>query len=290
MTATGPGLRQVTSNGPSPRLACTAAVAALAIAGGVLAQASGPLDIYADDSQPRRQPAVTAFPDYPAEERRDRVEGETTVCFRIDAAGQIVRPKVRSSTLRAFEKPAMAAIRESLFEPLAAGEVESPADVCRVYRFRLKPIAAANSAPPPGDTALAAAVADVATAPPGAALAPIELGYPATTAADAPLAAESASAENAATDGDAARRKTAEVTVVTSTQQDSVAICKTRRRPGSMIAATICYSPEEQIAIENAKLRTIKDFDTEQRWREQAINEARIESASPSGGNIGPSN
>ena len=285
MTATAAGLRQVTSNGRSARHACAAAVAALAIARGVLAQASGPLDIYADDSQPRRSPAVTAFPDYPVEERRDRVEGETTVCFRIDAAGEIVRPKVRNSTHRAFEKPAMAAIRESLFVPLAAGEVESPADVCRVYRFRLKPIASANAVLPE-DTALAAAVASVATESPGvAALAPIESGYPATTATDAHLAAESAPAENEATSGNAAGGGTAEVMVVTGTQEDSDPICKTQRRPGSLIAATICYSREEQLALENAKLRTIKEFDNEHRWREQAINEAKLDNAPPPGGN-----
>ena len=285
MTATAAGVRQVTSKGSSARHACAAAVAALAIARGVLAQASGPLDIYADDSQLRRSPAATAFPDYPAEERRDRVEGETTVCFRINAAGEIVRPKVRSSTHRAFEKPAMAAIRESLFVPLAEGEVESPADVCRVYRFRLKPIAAANAVLAE-DTGLAAAVASVATESPGVApLAPIESGYPATTATDAHLAAESAPAENAATSGNAAGGGTAEVMVVTGTQEDSDPICKTQRRPGSLIAATICYSREEQLALENAKLRTIKEFDNEHRWREQAINEAKLDNAPPPGGN-----
>jgi TonB family protein len=281
MTATAAGPRQVTSNGPSARLAWAATVAALAIARGVLAQASGPVDIYADDSQTRRSPAATAFPDYPAEERRDRVEGETTVCFRINAAGEIVRPRVRSSTHRAFEKPAMAAIRESLFVPLAAGEVESPADVCRVYRFRLKPIAAANAALLE-DTALAAAVAGVATASPAvAALAPIESDYPATTATGAHLAAESAPVENEATSGNAPGEETAEVMVVTGTQADSDPICKTRRRPGSMIAATICYSREEQLAMENAKLRTIKEFDNEHQWREKAINDAKMDNAPP---------
>ena len=163
------------------------------------------------------------------EERRDRVEGETTVCFWIDAAGEIVRPKVRNSTHRAFEKPAMAAIRESLFVPLAAGEVESPADVCRVYRFRLKPIASANAVLPE-DTALAAAVASVATESPGvAALAPIESGYPATTATDAHLAAESAPAENEATSGNAAGGGTAEVMVVTGTQKTAIPSAGKRR-------------------------------------------------------------
>jgi TonB family protein len=254
-------------------------VAALAIARGVLAQASGPVDIYADDSQTRRSPAATAFPDYPAEQRRDRVEGETTVCFRINAAGEIVRPKVRSSTHRAFEKPAMAAIRESLFVPLAADEGESPAEVCRVYRFRLKAIAGANAALPE-DTALAAAVAGVATVSPDvAALAPIEFGDPATSATDGHLAAGSALADNEATGGDAVGGETAEVPVVRATEDS--AICKTRRRPGSMIADTTCYSGEDQVALENAKLRTIKEFDTELRWREQAINEAKMDNAPP---------
>ena len=293
MTATAAGPRQVASNDPSARLAWAATVAALAIARGVLAQASAPLDIYTDDSQTRRQPAATAFPDYPEEERRDRVEGETTVCFRIDAAGEIVRPKVRSSTHRAFEKPAMAAIRQSLFVPLAAGEVESPGEVCRVYRFRLKPIAAANAVLPE-DTALPVAVASVATASPGVpALAPSESGYSATTATDGHLAAESAPAENEATAGNAAEGETSngetdEVMVVTDIEQYG-AICKTRRRPGSMIAATICYSPEEQVAIENAKLKTIKDFENEVRWREKALIDAQIDSA-PGGGSTGPGN
>jgi hypothetical protein len=48
-----------------------------------------------------------------------------------------------------------------------------------------------------------------------------------------------------------------------------------------MIADTICYSGEDPVALENAKLRTIKEFDTELRWREQAINEAKMDNAPP---------
>jgi len=89
------------------------------------------------DTATDRSPAVTAFPRYPPLAWRDRIEGETTVCFSIDTRGRIVRPSVRSSTHRIFEKPAMRAIRRSSFEPLAAGEKPAAVKTCRTYRFRL---------------------------------------------------------------------------------------------------------------------------------------------------------
>jgi TonB family protein len=92
------------------------------------------------DSSSERSPAVTAFPKYPSIARRDRIEGETVVCFTIDARGRIIRPSVRSSTHRIFEKPAMKAIRDSSFAPLAEGEEPASAKTCRTYRFRLDPL------------------------------------------------------------------------------------------------------------------------------------------------------
>jgi TonB family protein len=99
------------------------------------------------DSSTERPPAVTAFPKYPSVARRDRIEGEATVCFNIDKRGRVVRPSVRSSTHRIFEKPAMAAIRRSSFEPLEAGEKPAAAKTCRTYRFRLDPVNARNGEP-----------------------------------------------------------------------------------------------------------------------------------------------
>lgn len=96
------------------------------------------------DSSTERPPAVTAFPKYPSVARRDRIEGEAMVCFNIDKRGRVVRPSVRSSTHRIFEKPAMAAIRRSSFEPLEAGEKPAAAKTCRTYRFRLDPVNARN--------------------------------------------------------------------------------------------------------------------------------------------------
>ena len=98
------------------------------------------------DSSSERSPAVTAFPKYPSVARRDRIEGETVVCFTIDARGRIVRPSVRRSTHRIFEKPAMRAIKESSFTPLAEGEKPATAKTCRTYRFRLDPLNAGNDA------------------------------------------------------------------------------------------------------------------------------------------------
>lgn len=267
-------------NGRSIGLAGAAALLALAGAYGASAQAGGPLDTYADDAL-RRWPAVTAFPEYPEEQRRDRIEGETTVCFRINAEGKIVRPKVRSTTHRAFEKSAMAAIRESLFVPLAAGEVESPAEVCRAYHFRLNPIAVADAAPP-GDSATAMASGSALSAR-IAGLAPLEPADPATIAAAARAAAESAAAGQPATAIDTA-------SLLTAAEEDGERVCTTRKRPGSMIATTTCYSRAEQIALENAKLRVIRELEIEQQWRDHVINEARMDNAWPRGGNIGPNN
>lgn len=101
------------------------------------------------DSPSERMPAVTAFPKYPSIARRDRIEGEAVVCFHVDARGKVVRPSVRSSTHKIFEKPAMSAIRRSSFAPLNQGEKPATAKTCRTYRFRLDPVNTAAIAVPP---------------------------------------------------------------------------------------------------------------------------------------------
>lgn len=120
----------------------------LATAPVALAQEESTVQHFTDSSSDRA-PAITAFPKYPAIARRDRIEGETIVCFIIDARGKIIRPSILSSTHKIFEKPAMRAIRSSSFEPLAAGEQMATAKTCRTYRFRLDPVTAdtAHNAP-----------------------------------------------------------------------------------------------------------------------------------------------
>jgi protein TonB len=96
------------------------------------------------DTATDRIPALTAFPRYPSIARRDRIEGEATVCFKIKANGRISRAVVTDSTHRIFSRPALRAIKKSTFEPLGPGQVLDTARTCRTYRFRLDPILVKN--------------------------------------------------------------------------------------------------------------------------------------------------
>jgi TonB family protein len=92
------------------------------------------------DTNTDRTPALTAFPRYPSVARRDRIEGEATVCFKIRADGKISRPVVTDRTHKIFAKPALRAIKKSTFEPLGPGRILATARTCRIYRFRLEPV------------------------------------------------------------------------------------------------------------------------------------------------------
>lgn len=94
------------------------------------------------DTSTDRTPAKTAFPEYPRIARRDRIEGDATVCFRIDARGRIRSPRIRESTHPIFKRPALRAIRQSSFEPLAPNNIVAQGLSCRTYRFRLEPVLA----------------------------------------------------------------------------------------------------------------------------------------------------
>jgi TonB family protein len=100
------------------------------------------------DSETDRTPSLTAFPKYPSIARRDRIEGEATVCFNIRADGKISRAIVTDRSHRIFAKPALRAIRKSNFEPIAPGQVVATTRACRVYRFRLDPILVRTVTPP----------------------------------------------------------------------------------------------------------------------------------------------
>ena len=96
------------------------------------------------DTSTDRVPALTAFPRYPSVARRDRIEGEATVCFNIRANGRISRPVVTEYSHRIFSKPSLRAIKKSSFEPLGPGQLLKTARTCRTYRFRLDPVLADN--------------------------------------------------------------------------------------------------------------------------------------------------
>ena len=92
------------------------------------------------DTSTDRVPALTAFPKYPSVARRDRIEGEATVCFKIKANGKISRPVVTEYSHKIFSRPSLRAIKKSTFEPLAPGQILATARTCRTYRFRLDPV------------------------------------------------------------------------------------------------------------------------------------------------------
>lgn len=98
------------------------------------------------DTSTDRVPALTAFPKYPSVARRDRIQGEATVCFKIRANGRISRPVVTDYSHKIFSKPALRAIKKSSFEPLGPGQILKTSRSCRTYRFRLEPVLAENDA------------------------------------------------------------------------------------------------------------------------------------------------
>lgn len=96
---------------------------------------------HVEDASSDRTPLVTAVPKYPEAARRDRIEGEATVCYTIDVRGKIRRPTVKKSSHRMFAKPALRAIKQSSYEPLQGDDKASVARACRTYRFLLNPVA-----------------------------------------------------------------------------------------------------------------------------------------------------
>ncbi len=94
-----------------------------------------------EDSNTDRAPSITAVPQYPKTARRDRIEGETTVCYKIDKKGRIINPSVRHSSHKMFAKPSLKAIRHSSYEPLRPDQEMSIVKTCRTYRFLLNPVA-----------------------------------------------------------------------------------------------------------------------------------------------------
>lgn len=94
-----------------------------------------------EDSSSDRAPSVTAVPQYPKSARRDRIEGEATVCYIIDKKGRIINASVRRSSHKMFAKPSLKAIRQSSYEALGPGEEVSSVKTCRTFRFLLNPVA-----------------------------------------------------------------------------------------------------------------------------------------------------
>ena len=106
-----------------------------------IAEEDGAVVTHLFDTSTDRIPFVTAFPKYPSVARRDRIEGEATVCFKIKTNGKISRPSMRNSSHKIFVRPTLRAIKKSTFEPLGPNQILATAKTCRTYRFRLEPVA-----------------------------------------------------------------------------------------------------------------------------------------------------
>lgn len=87
------------------------------------AEGKDPVDGFFDsaDIDQKARPVVQTSPTYPAEMRGKKVEGVVTLIFVVNADGRVESPKVESSTHKAFESPALAALRKWKFEPGVRG-------------------------------------------------------------------------------------------------------------------------------------------------------------------------
>ncbi len=134
------GMKIVTNNSLTSLLG----IGLLALAPIVPAQTLDARISFERDASADRQPEKTEFPSYPSIARRDRIEGEATVCFMIDVRGKVKRASVTKYSHKIFRKPALRAIRKSSFQPLRPDQVVAKTKSCRTYRFRLEPAAAAD--------------------------------------------------------------------------------------------------------------------------------------------------
>ena len=93
------------------------------------------------DPAGERMPLQTVVPVYPERALQDRVQGDVEVCFNVDREGRTSRISVRNSSHRMFEKPAVLAVRASSYAPLEENKILSGIKTCRIFRFRLDPVA-----------------------------------------------------------------------------------------------------------------------------------------------------
>ncbi len=71
------------------------------------------------DQKPRV--VYQATPNYPSELRGKKVEGAATVIFIVDSTGRVTNPRVERSSLPAFDRPAVDAVKQFKFEPAVRG-------------------------------------------------------------------------------------------------------------------------------------------------------------------------
>lgn len=96
----------------------------------------------ADDATvttPERRTLSWSSPKYPTKARNERLEGDVTVCYTIDARGKVRRPFVKKSSARVFNRSALRAAKAIVYEAAAPDAANERAPGCSTYRFRLEP-------------------------------------------------------------------------------------------------------------------------------------------------------
>lgn len=262
----------MTIDTPITRLALTLTICLQLVAADSLAQTSNGASLRIAALKSERIPLNTAVPEYPEDARRERLEGEATVCFSVDERGEVVRPRISSVTDRIFRKPTLSAIRASTYRPLEPGAPESPFETCRTYRYRLSSLEPLYIA---DDSTSAQAPAPSGTQRSGASFEgtdPLPQDTPATVAA---ASADPTSDPN---------------TLITEADPLPPAepVCKSMTRPGTRIQYTYCSTPEEQAEAEAAAANTIRSLQDESRFRDQAIDEALSRGSYPQAPALGP--
>jgi len=249
-----------------PRIAAILMVVCLPFAAGaILAQGSG-AGLRMPELKAERIPLNTAVPEYPEDARRERLEGEATVCFSVDEDGEVVRPRISSATDRVFRKPTLDAIRASTFRPLEADALDVPFQTCRTYRYtlnRLEPLYVAEESAPPE--------------------------APATDNSER-VAVDLAAADSREQAAPTAMAAADSSTLITEAEPLPPAepVCRTATRPGTRIEYTYCLSAEQQAEADAAAGNSVRTLQDESRFRDQAVEEALTRGSYPRGPGLGP--
>lgn len=76
-------------------------------------------------------------PSYPPNLQRNKIEGTVVLVFVLDEKGRVKDPKIESSTNNGFERPALDAVRQWMFEPAVKDGKAVRARLRQPIRFRL---------------------------------------------------------------------------------------------------------------------------------------------------------
>lgn len=87
-----------------------------------------------------RRALSSSSPTYPEKARNERREGDVTVCYTITAEGKVRRPYVHASSDRVFNRAAVRAAKEIVYEAAVPGAANMRAPGCSTFRFRLQPL------------------------------------------------------------------------------------------------------------------------------------------------------